>query len=104
MERYLYLGCFLIISAVIRLTLIAVMTIVGMKDIPVTRLFKIGLLIWSVAFLGTVTTALLGIKDSVMFVHNKSGLGFVIRSSLGMTHQCLAYFLYGFRRIMVCCI
>ncbi len=74
--------------------LIAVMTIVGMKDIPVTRLFKIGLLIWSVAFLGTVTTALLGIKDSVMFVHNKSGLGFVIRSSLGMTHPNVLHISY----------
>lgn len=73
---------------------IAVMTIVGMKDIPTKRLFKIGLIIWSISFWGTITAALLGLKSSTMFVHNKSGLGFVIRSSLGLTHPNVLHISY----------
>lgn len=74
--------------------MIAIMTITGMKDIPIKRLFKIGLVIWSVTFIGTVGVSLLGLKDTVQFVHNKAGLGFVIRDSLGMTHPNVLHISY----------
>lgn len=74
--------------------LLVVMTIVGMKDIPIRRLFRIGFVIWGVTFWGTITAALFGIKDSALFVHNKEVLGFVIRSSLGMTHPNVLHISY----------
>lgn len=90
----LVLGAFSYYFSGDKAALISVMTVVGMKDIPVKRLFKIGLIIWSIAFWGTITAALLGIKSSAMFVHNKEGLGFVIRSSLGMTHPNVLHISY----------
>lgn len=74
--------------------LIAAMVITGMKDIPVKRLFKIGLVIWTVTFFGTVTAALLGLKSTVQLVHNKGVLGFVIRDSLGLTHPNVLHISY----------
>lgn len=90
----LVLGAFSYYFSGDKAALISVMTVVGMKDIPVKRLFKIGLIIWGIAFWGTITAALLGIKSSALFVHNKEGLGFVIRSSLGMTHPNVLHISY----------
>lgn len=74
--------------------LIAVMTVAGMKDVPIKRFFRVGLILWSIAFWGTITAAILGLKSSALFVHNKSVLGFVIRSSLGMTHPNVLHISY----------
>ena len=74
--------------------LIAAMVITGMKDIPIKRLFKIGLVIWTIAFVGTVTASLLGLKGTAQFVHNKGILGFVIRDALGLTHPNVLHISY----------
>ena len=74
--------------------LIAVMVITGMKNIPIKRLWKLGLICFSITFFGTVITALLGIRDTTQFVHNKGILGFVIRDSLGMPHPNVLHISY----------
>lgn len=74
--------------------LIAIMTVTGMKDVPVARLFKFGSVIWFFTFSGTVTLVLLGVWPTVQVVHNKGVLGYVIRNSLGMTHPNVLHISY----------
>lgn len=64
----------------------AVAVIVGMKNIPLERLMKVGLSVWGGTFLFSIIRALLGFYDGVVVVHEKLGLGPIIRYSLGYTH------------------
>ena len=74
--------------------MIAVMTVTGMKEVPVARLFKFGCVLWVATFVGTVTLALLELWPTVQVVHDKGGLGYVIRDSLGMTHPNVLHISY----------
>ncbi len=68
--------------------------IVGMKNIPIRRLMRVNLGIWSVSFLGSLVMGLLHIRDGVVVVHEKLGLGPVIRWSLGYTHPNVLHISY----------
>lgn len=74
--------------------LIAVMTVTGMKEVPVNRVFKFGCVMWIMTFVGAVTLALLDLWPTVQVVHNKGSLGYVIRNSLGMTHPNVLHISY----------
>ncbi|MDO4332421.1 MAG: hypothetical protein Q4C58_06985 [Eubacteriales bacterium] len=66
--------------------LISVLVVTGMKDVSVKRVFQTGLVVWTACFAGTICLALTGVIEPLMLVHNKAGMGFVIRNSLGYTH------------------
>ncbi len=84
----------------------AVMVIMGMKGIPLKRLMKVCLIVWGITFIFSLARGLLGIYDGVVVVHEKLGLGPIIRYSLGYTHpnvlhvtyfMLMMLFLYVFR-------
>lgn len=74
--------------------LVSILVVTGMKGVSVKRVFGTGMVIWSACFVGTVFLALTGITEPLMLVHNKAGLGFVIRNSLGYTHPNVLHISY----------
>ena len=58
----------------------------GMKDIKLSRVFKIGLLMWMGCFAFLSLRALTGGYAGPFLVHEKLGLGPILRWSLGYTH------------------
>lgn len=66
--------------------LIYIMMVIGIKNVPVHRIFKIGLPIWGGcmgirAFMGVT-----GLSQGLVLVHEKLGLGPIIRWSFGYPH------------------
>lgn len=74
--------------------LVSVLVVAGIKDVSVKRVFQIGLAIWTVCFIGMVTLSLTEMVEPLMLVHNKAGLGFVIRNALGYTHPNVLHISY----------
>lgn len=72
----------------------AVMVIMGMKGIPLKRLMKICLAVWGITFVFSLSRGLLGIADGVVVVHEKLGLGPIVRYSLGYTHPNVLHVTY----------
>lgn len=66
--------------------LISILVVTGMKEVSVKKVFRAGLIIWTACFAVTVCLALIGVTEPLKLVHDKTGLGFVIRNSLGYTH------------------
>lgn len=64
----------------------AMLVIIGMKNVPLKRLMAVCAGIWSAAFAISVTAGILHIRDGVVVVHEKMGLGPIIRWSMGYTH------------------
>lgn len=71
-----------------------VLMIVGLKNIPVKRVFKVGAVVWGVCMLFTLTAAVFCGRTGVRLVHEKLGLGPVIRESLGYTHPNVLHVTY----------
>lgn len=59
---------------------------IGMKYVNVKKLFAIGTVLWTIAFLGVTITALFHMEDTVYKVHAKLGMGHIFRWSLGYPH------------------
>lgn len=72
----------------------AFMVILGMKKVPLKRLMKVCLAVWGITFLFSLSRGLLGLYDGVVVVHEKLGLGPIIRYSLGYTHPNVLHVTY----------
>ncbi len=66
--------------------LIYIVLIAGMKNVSLLRLFKVEAVLWAVCVFITVTWAIFGNRKGVVLVHEKFGLGPILRESLGYTH------------------
>lgn len=62
---------------------LSVLAIVGMKDINLQGLFRMGLAIFGTCFLFTVLFAAAGVIPNALAVHEKGGIGEVIRWGMG---------------------
>ena len=51
-------------------------------------------MIWTGCFAGMLALSLTGVIEPLMLVHNKMGLGYVIRNSLGYTHPNVLHISY----------
>lgn len=87
--------------------LIYALIIFGMKNISVPKVMKVGAVVYSVCFFVTVTAALFFHRPGVQLVHEKLGLGPILRESLGYTHPnvlhvtyivLMAFVLYGCKK------
>lgn len=72
----------------------AIFVIIGMKNISLERLMRVCAAIWSIAFALSITAGILRIRDGVVVVHEKMGLGPIIRWSLGYTHPNVLHVSY----------
>lgn len=66
--------------------LLYIMLAVGMKAVPVKRVFQVGLLVWGLAFFGVTISSLFHLYDTPFKVHDKLGLGHMFRWGLGYVH------------------
>ena len=66
--------------------LIYISMIVAMKNISVKRLFTIGVSIWTTTFIFQILLSITGINPGIFVVHEKLGLGYMIRWALGQPH------------------
>lgn len=73
--------------------LLAAMAI-GVKNVKLSRIFKIGLFMWAGCFIFSVFRTFSGGYTGPILVHEKLGLGPVIRWSLGFTHPNVLHITY----------
>ncbi|MDD6071491.1 MAG: hypothetical protein PUC12_11885 [Clostridiales bacterium] len=66
--------------------LIYIAMIVAMKNVPIKRLFAVGLAIWGGTFVMQAVLTITGVKSDIFVIHDKLGLGYIIRWSLGYPH------------------
>lgn len=74
--------------------LLYILLIIGMKDIPIKRAFKVGLVVWGTAFIMQILLVFTGVKEDIFVVHDKLGLGHIIRWSLGYPHPNVLHISY----------
>lgn len=74
--------------------LINALIILGMKNVSVSRVMKSGEVVWCICFISTVTAAIFFDRTGVQLVHEKLGLGPVIRESLGYSHPNVLHVTY----------
>ena len=74
--------------------IILVAVVIGMKNISVERLFKIGGGIWTICFIYMVVGTFFGVHTGPIMIHEKLGLGPLVRWSLGYTHPNVLHITY----------
>ena len=74
--------------------IITVLTILGMKNIPVKRLLRFAFVIWTVTFYGMFLFHIADVTDACILAHNKFGLGFLLRYSMGFPHPNVFHISY----------
>lgn len=74
--------------------LIYALMVMGMKNVSVSRVMKVGAVVWGSCFLATITAALFLNRAGVQLVHEKLGLGPVLRESLGYSHPNVLHVTY----------
>lgn len=65
---------------------ITAITVLGIKNVPLKRILKVAFGIWTATFYGMLIVHLMGWKEEIVLAHNKFGLGFILRHSLGFPH------------------
>ncbi len=94
------IGLFLGIGAVTYLKsgekgiLLFVMMLTGMKNVPVKRAFRVGLLTWGISFFLLTFSSLFHMQDMGYKVHDKLGLGYIFRYGLGYAHPNVLHVSY----------
>lgn len=73
-------------------------TVLGMKDIPVKKLFHIGLWVWSACAVVLSVFSFFRLEHTIYRVHAKMGMGHIFRWSLGFTHPNILHITY----LMLC--
>lgn len=77
--------------------LLSVLAIIGIKDMKYEKIFRLGLIIYSLSFLSTIFGAVIGIIPNSLVVHEKGNLGEVIRWGMGFSTGNvfhIAYFIF----------
>ena len=64
----------------------AVLMVIGMKNVNLNRMMKLAFGLWTICFYGMLFVHLVGWKEDIVLAHNKFGLGFLLRRSLGFPH------------------
>lgn len=66
----------------------------GMKNISVPKVMKLGTIVWAVCMFITITAAIFMDRTGVRVVHEKLGLGPILRESLGYAHPNVLHITY----------
>lgn len=66
--------------------IITCLTVLAIKNVPLKRIITIAFTVWTVTFYSMLIIHLLGWKEEIVLAHNKFGLGFILRHSLGFPH------------------
>lgn len=69
-------------------------TVLGMKNISVDRVFRVGLWVWSLCAVFLSVVSFFRLEHTIYRVHDKMGLGPIFRWSLGFTHPNILHITY----------
>lgn len=81
--------------------LLSVLTIIGLKDIDIKKLFRIGGIVYGAAFAATVVLARLGVIANPLAVHEKGGLE-LIRWGMGYSTGNIFHVSYFMLTVFIC--
>ena len=81
--------------------LLSVLTIIGLKDMDVKKLFKLGSVVYGAAFGFTVVAAKLGLIDNPLAVHEKGGME-MIRWGMGYSTGNVFHVSYFIMVVLLC--
>lgn len=87
--EYLFAGFLLLISIIVYYNtgekglLLYFTMMLGMKCVSIKRVFKLGMVILSTAFTMLVLLSVTGLKEDIIYIHERAGFGRIIRHSLG---------------------
>lgn len=81
--------------------LLTTLTLVGMKDMDVKKLFRLGAVIYGVSFVGTVLMAKLGVIANPLVVHEKGGTE-IIRWGMGYSTGNVFHISYFILVVFLC--
>lgn len=70
------------------------LTVLGMKNISVKKVFHVGLWVWSVCAVCLSVFSFFRLEHTIYRVHAKMGLGHIFRWSLGFTHPNILHITY----------
>lgn len=73
---------------------LTVLTVMGFKNVRIERLLKFVFVIWTVTFYGMVFIHIADVTDASILAHNKFGLGFLLRYSMGFPHPNVFHISY----------
>ena len=82
----LSLGVMIYVTTSDKAPLINILMVIGLKNVPIKRVFKVGLVVWSACFTWRTIMEVTGISTGLALVHEKMGLGPIIRWSFGYPH------------------
>lgn len=74
--------------------LIYIAMIIGIKNVPIGRIFRLGFVVFGISFVSQILYVLLGLKEDFFVIHSKLGLGHMIRWSLGYPHPNVLHISY----------
>ena len=74
--------------------LFVVFTLLGMKNISVDKVFRLGLWVWASCAVILIIWSFYRIEHTVYRVSDKLGLGYILRWSLGFTHPNILHITY----------
>lgn len=87
--EYFFAGSLLLVSMIVyyktgeKGLLLYFTMMLGMKCVSVRRVFKLGTIILSIAFTVLVLLSVTGLKEDIIYIHERAGFGRIIRHSLG---------------------
>lgn len=87
-------GAWIYLNAKDQSAFILAATMIGLKEVPLHRVFKIGLFEWGVCFVYMIAKTLLFGETGPILAHEKLGLGPILRWSLGYTHPNVLHITY----------
>lgn len=89
------LGAVVYLSSGEKAPIIYIFLVVGMKNIPVNRVFKLGLIVWVLCFGYRGIIEITGISKGLVFAHEKLGMGVILRWGFGYPHPNVMHITYA---------
>lgn len=74
--------------------LLYIFMVTGLKNVPLKRVFTVGAFVWSVSFLSLTWLNALHLLEGPFKVHEKLGMGMIIRWGLGYSHPNVLHISY----------
>lgn len=98
--EYLWMGLFLLLSLVVyhntgeKGLLVYMTMMLGIKGVSMKRVFRTGIVFWTIAFVSLFLLTLTGILPEKYFMHDKSGIGYIICHGMGYPHPNVFHIAY----------
>ena len=98
--EYIFIGSFIFLGVLIywnsgeQAALIYIVMVMGLKNVPIKRVFKLGAFLWTTCFAARGILGMSGVSRGLVLVHDKLGLGPIIRWSFGYPHPNVLHISY----------